>query len=101
MQLFQSLCWFGMVNTTWDYAGGELGARELSEEPEPKGQKYLSKDERKYQWDLAAGQGPAFFVRWPTAAGGACEVLIQYTQSRPSWLRRILGQAVNQQDSHL
>lgn len=72
--------------------GESRRGKDGSARPEPKGQKYLIKGGRK--WDLAAGQSPAFFVRWPTAAGGACEVLIHYTQSRLALLRQIRGHAV-------
>lgn len=74
--------------------GRAARGRESSAEQEPKGQKYLSKDERKYKWDLAAGQSPVFFARWPAAASGGCEVLIHYTQSRPNLLRWIWEHAV-------
>lgn len=46
----------------WQW-GESWEEREGSAQAEPKGQKYLRKDERKYKWDLAAGQSPAFFAR--------------------------------------
>lgn len=82
------------MNIAWDCAEGELGREGGSSHPEPNGQKYLRKDERKHKWDLAAGQRRSFFAQWSIAASGACAVLLHHTQSRTTFLRGILGHAL-------
>lgn len=77
------LCWFGTVNIAWDCAERELGREGGLSQPEPKGQKYLRREESTSgTWQLGR-----VLLSLPS---GACVVHLCHTQRRTTFLQWIL-----------